>query len=445
MVFKNFRWGIIWRIVILVLESLALAYTLLERDLIAVSIITILLIIFQTINLIHYAEQMNKELADFFESVRYSDFTKNFKKKGKGSSFDEVYKAWEEVVDHFNKVRRDNEEHRRYLQMVVEHVGIGLIVFGEDGHIEMMNRAAKELLGSSVIRNVHDFKKEIEQILHGLRTGQRQMLVTKNERQNERFLSFFATEFKRKGAFYKLVSIQNIRQELEDKETEAWQDLTRVLTHEIMNSITPISSLSATIDQMLQNKEDTITNDEILEDVQEGIQTIHRRSKGLIQFVNDYRDFTKLQKPNLKTIPVRDLLQRVNKLMQETYEERGISLIREWYTSKEITVDPMLIEQVLINLLKNAMEAVAGVEHPEVVFKCWEDFYARLHISVTDNGVGINKDELKKIFIPFYSTKPEGSGIGLSLSRQIMRLHGGSITVQSEPGKETTFTLIFNA
>ena len=446
MTFKHFRWGIIWRVLAIALESLVLVYTFFEMKLLMVSILIAVVFLFQIINLIRYAEQMNKELTEFFESVKYSDFTKNFRKKGKGSSFDEVYIAWEEVVDHFNEIRREKEEHRRYLQMVVEHVGIGLIVFRNDGRIEMMNKAAKELLGSNAVQNIRNLPKDITDLFVDLKTGQRKMLVTNNEHQSELYLSFFATEFKRKGAFYKLVSIQNIRQELEDKETEAWQDLTRVLTHEIMNSITPISSLSATIQQLLKHDpDDHFIEDEVMEDVQEGIQTIHKRSQGLIQFVNDYRDFTKLQKPNLKTFPVMELLQRVYNLMQKSYEEKGIKLNTEWHSSKEITADAMLLEQVLINLLKNAMEAVVSVENPEVTIKCWDDFYANLHISMVDNGIGIDKENLKKIFIPFYSTKPNGSGIGLSLSRQIMRLHGGSINAQSEPGKGSTFTLIFNS
>ncbi|HKJ45208.1 MAG TPA: HAMP domain-containing sensor histidine kinase [Balneolales bacterium] len=442
MVFKHFRWGITWRVLVLSLESLALMYSLSDNSLIFTSILIGVLMIIQIINLINYAEQMNRDLVDFFESVKYSDFTKNFKRKGKGSSFNEVYEAWDEVVGHFNEIRREKEEHRRYLQMVVEHVGIGLIVFRKDGQVEMINKAGKELLNCIAIRNIDSLPGEISELLDELKTGQRKMHVFQSEDYDDRYLSFFATEFKRKGQLYKLVSIQNIRQELEDKETEAWQDLTRVLTHEIMNSITPISSLSGTINQLLNNgSKDTYSDDETMEDIKEGVQTIHKRSEGLIQFVNDYRDFTKLQKPNLKNIPVQDLLNRVYNLMQKTYEEQGITLKNEWYSSKEIMVDDMLLEQVLINLLKNAMEAVRDVEKPEVTLKCWEDFYANLHISVTDNGAGINKDEMNKIFIPFYSTKKDGSGIGLSLSRQIMHLHGGSITAQSEPGKNTTFML----
>jgi two-component system nitrogen regulation sensor histidine kinase NtrY len=385
---------------------------------------------------------MNRDLVDFFESVKYSDFTKNFKRKGKGASFNEVYEAWEEVIEHFNEIRREKEEHRRYLQMVVEHVGIGLIVFRNDGQVEMINKAGKELLKCIAIRNIQSLPESVFKLLDALKTGQRNMLVLQNEEFDDRYLSFFANEFKRKGQLYKLVSIQNIRQELEDKETEAWQDLTRVLTHEIMNSITPISSLSATINQLLNNgTQGKNANEEMMGDIKEGIQTIHRRSEGLIQFVNDYRDFTKLQKPNLKMVSVHDMLQRVCNLMQKTYDEKGVSLVHKWHSSKDITVDDMLMEQVLINLLKNALEAVEGANEPVVTLKSWEDFYANLHISVTDNGAGINKDELNKIFIPFYSTKPDGSGIGLSLSRQIMRLHGGSITAQSEPGKGTTFML----
>ncbi len=421
-------------------------YTLTDLRMFIPSLLLGFALLSQVWNLISYAEQMNRDLVEFFESVKYSDFTRNFRKRGKGSSFNEVYDAWEEVVRHFNEIRREKEEHRRYLQMVVDHVGIGLIVFRNDGHIEMFNKAAKELLNPVAVHNIRDLNAEIKSLLVNLKTGQRKMLNLKNENRDDRYLSFFATEFKRKAELYKLVSIQNIRQELEDKETEAWQDLTRVLTHEIMNSITPISSLSSTIDQLLnENVFQGQKNNEMIDDIREGVRTIHRRSQGLIRFVNDYRDFTKMQKPVLKTFPIQELLQRVMNLMQDTYDEKGIVLKREWYTSGDITVDDILIEQVIINLLKNALEAVDGIPNPEVIIKCWDDFYANTHISITDNGNGIKNEELKKIFIPFYSTKPRGSGIGLSLSRQIMRLHGGSITAHSERGKGSTFTLVFRS
>jgi signal transduction histidine kinase len=262
-------------------------------------------------------------------------------------------------------------------------------------------------------------------------------------------LVMYATEIRLHGQSQKLVSIQNIQSELDEKEMEAWQKLVRVLTHEIMNSLTPISSLASTVNGMLRPEtQNGLTQKELtvdaMRDVRGAVETIEKRSQGLLHFVDAYRNLARIPRPNFGIVPVADLFRRVEQLMQERFSSAQISFSKHVDpTSLELTADAELIEQVLINLVRNAMDAVMDRNDSSIALAGRIGENGRVIIEVTDNGIGIPKDVQDRIFVPFFTTKPNGSGIGLSLSRQIMRLHRGSISVNSEPGRQTAFTLRF--
>ena len=227
---------------------------------------------------------------------------------------------------------------------------------------------------------------------------------------------------------------------------EAWQQLIRVLTHEIMNSITPISSLASTVQSILKTsvQGQTSPDPESLDDINSAVNTIQRRSEGLIHFVNSYRNLTKIPKPNFQIFQISSLFERIQNLMSKELEEKGIKFSQcVTPDSLELTADPELVEQVVINLLINSEHSLESQEGAEISLAASLDERGKILIKVTDNGPGIPEDVLEKIFIPFYSTKKNGSGIGLSLSRQIMRAHGGNIRVASKAGEETVFTLRF--
>jgi signal transduction histidine kinase len=266
-------------------------------------------------------------------------------------------------------------------------------------------------------------------------------------------LAIHATTFRLRDEMYKLVSFQDINAELEDKEMEAWQNLTQVLAHEIMNSVTPIASLSNTVQLLLRthtyekNEAYTIEK-EAVKDVSEALETIENRSHGLIRFVNSYRDFTKVPNPDAKLFSVAMLLKRVKNLNKGEAEKQNINIkVSVEPDSLEITADPHLVEQVLINLIKNAFRALKNQERGTITLNSEIASGGNINIYVHDDGSGINADKLDKIFIPFYSSRRpyqgSGSGIGLSLSRQIMRAHGGTLSVDSTPNEGTTFTLQF--
>jgi signal transduction histidine kinase len=255
---------------------------------------------------------------------------------------------------------------------------------------------------------------------------------------------------KLRGHAYKLVAIQNIHSELESKEVDAWQNLTRVLRHEIMNSITPIASLTGTLNEILSEDLKPVGNgffeisDESLSDLEEGLQTIENRSKGLVKFVDAYRDYTSIPKPKFGLIKIDELFDHICQLLKREFKEIGIDFHANiLFNDLEITADRELIEMVLINLLKNAKEALKEGEEPKIELTARVDGERRILLDVKDNGPGIIPEALERIFIPFYTTKKSGSGIGLALSRQIMQLHHGTLSVKSEPDLYTIFTLRF--
>ena len=402
---------------------------------------------FQLVGLVRYVEKTNQDLERFLRSIRYSDFSQTFEGGRRGRSFEALGRAFSEVMDDFRAERAEKEESYRYLQTVMQHVGIGLLSFRQDGTVGLVNTAAKRLLRVRHLKHVRTLEpvspRLVETLLR-LRAGEK-VLVKVVDDDELLQLAIYATEFKLRGDRYKLVSIQDIQSELEEKEIEAWQKLTRVLTHEIMNSITPIASLASTVNDLLADLDTPPAGaEETICDVRDAVRTIEKRSESLLGFVQAYRSLTRIPKPDFRIVPVAELLANVAELLRPQLREHGIRLQTSVQPATlTITADPSLIEQVLINLLKNAREAVQDHLQAEIRLSAAIDERGRTILQVADNGSGIVPEALDKIFIPFYTTKKEGSGIGLSLSREVMRQHGGTLSVNSEPGVRTVFTLRF--
>ena len=451
MVYKRFRSNVTVRIVFLSLSLLLFFYLLFRTDLFAALFITALVGIYQIYALIRYVEGTNRDLSRFFESIKYEDFSQTFKEDGRGTSFSELRNAFNDVVDAFRKARSEKEEHYHYLQTVVQHIGVGLIAFQKNGEVELINTAAKRLLKVPRLKNIkalEPFSKTLADKLLTMEPKER-ALVKIDDGGEILHLALYSTEFKLGGQTISLVSIQNIQSELEKTEIDAWQKLIRVLTHEIMNSITPISSLASTMNELLNENLSYLNTDdesekETLDDMQQAVKTIQKRSQGLLHFVDAYRNLTLIPQPNFQVFAIRELFERVEKLMQANIKDKGIDF-RASVEPKtlEVTADPELIEQVLINLLLNALQALENQDDPKIRLAARLDDRGRILIQVSDNGPGIKSENREKIFVPFYSTKDGGSGIGLSLSRQIMRLHNGTINVNSEPENQTIFSLRF--
>ena len=453
MVYRHFRLRCILRIAFLAATLILLAYILFESTYYATVLIVGVAVLYQIFALIHFVERTNRDLTRFLDTIRYQDFSQSFTGTGLGSAFDDLKKAFNEVLDAFRRTRADREEQHRYLHTVVQHVGVGLICFRPDGKIELVNTAAQRLLGIPQFHNIRQlegFSQPLVDAMLRLRSGEK-ALVKAGEPGEALQLVLYATELRMREQQFTLVSIQNIQSELEAKEMEAWQNLIRVLTHEIMNSVTPISSLASTVNVMLSPKgaenvdaAEAGLSEEAVGDVREAVSTIERRSQGLLHFVEQYRRLTRVPNPAFEIFPVNDLLERTRQLLRAELEDREITLnLSVDPDSLELTADPGQVEQVLINLITNAMHAVEDRDHPCIDVHSRLDGRGRVLMEVTDNGPGILPETQERIFIPFFTTKKEGSGIGLSLARQIMRLHRGTISVHSEPEHGATFTLRF--
>jgi two-component system nitrogen regulation sensor histidine kinase NtrY len=445
--FKNFRLVIIGRVLVISLTLFVLFFLGLQTSFYATAAVVALLLVAQIYSLVKYIERTNSDLERFLSSIRYSDFTQSFSGRGRGQSFGELGAALSEIMNDFRRVRAEKEEQFQYLQTVVQHIGVGLVVFRPDGEVELVNTAAKRLLNVNHLVNIKDLSAvspALVDTLFSLKPGEKTLF--KLDQQSEvTQLAIHATSFRLREQYATLASLQNIRSELEEKEMEAWQKLIRVLTHEIMNSITPISSLASTADDLLTSSggESTVSPD-TLGDVRGAIQTIKKRSQGLLHFVDAYRNLTRVPRPNFKICRVADLFAQAEQLMKTQTPGRAVRFgCRVEPESLELTADPELVEQVLINLLLNALHAVQDQPDGEIRMEARLDERGRVIVEVIDNGPGISEEAREKIFVPFFTTKQEGSGIGLSLSKEIMRLHKGSIQFQSDPGNRTVFRLTF--
>lgn len=451
MVFKSFRLNVIARVSVVGATLFLVFYLVSQTTLYATTTVVLFLVVYQVYALIHYVEKTNFELSRFLLAIRYADFSQTFSAKGRGASFDELNTAFNEVANEFRRTRDEKEEHFQYLQTVVQHIGVGLIAYTPDGDVALMNTAAKRILHVNQLINIASLEsvsRPLVERLLALRAGEKALL--KLEIHGEAVqLVIYATELKLRGQHHTLVSVQNIQTELDEKEMEAWQKLVRVLTHEIMNSLTPISSLASTVNEMLKPSSaregvSPVLNVENVHDIRGAVETIEKRSQGLLHFVDAYRNLARIPRPNFKITTLAELFARTEQLMQQHISSNAIAFTaRVEPLSLEVTADPELLEQVLINLLRNAVEAVEGQSNAAISLEGRIGESGRVVVEVKDNGPGISAEIQERIFVPFFTTKPEGSGIGLSLSRQIMRLHRGSISVTSNTNTGTKFTLRF--
>jgi len=446
--FNDFRFRVAFRVLLLGSAIALLVYMLGKPNMIFAAGLTFLIILGQLFELYRFTSQTNRKLTRFLESVKYSDFISGFTSDNKlGSSFRDLNTAFNEVLEAFRKARSEKEEHWQYLNTIVQQVRTGILSYDTEGNIQLMNANAKRFIGISNIKNIHELEKhntKLYQALEEVQPGK----STLYKSGTEFLLTLQATELRIRGNTVKLITLQNIQTELQRQELEAWQNLTRVLRHEIMNSITPISSLTSTLREILDQElvkkgEDYELKAEGAEDLLDGLQTIESRSKGLIKFIDAYREYTSLPQPKLKTVRVKDLIEKVTQLLKPDFKKKNIQLITHC-DSEYLTVqsDEEMIEQVLINLIKNAIEAADHDDLARIEINGTYNENAVI-IEVTDNGPGIIPEAIDRIFVPFFTTKKTGSGIGLALSRQIMQMHNGSLTVVSEPDVKTTFTLRF--
>jgi signal transduction histidine kinase len=330
-------------------------------------------------------------------------------------------------------------------------VGVALCCLDESGSVKMMNEPARRLFAVPHLNSLRSFSRideRLPELLQQLGDGERKLLNVKRA-EDALQLVLYATTFELLEQRYKLVSFQNIRDELDQQEIDSWQKLIRVLTHEIMNSVTPIISLSRLIrDTMIDDTRSPPAFRTLLpqerDDMLRSVTAIHARSSGLLEFVQAYRSFAKLPKPEFADVDVRSLLERVRTLMSQELSAKRIAVDLECaQPGLSIRADARQAEQVLINLVRNAVDALAECPEPRIALRAACNDQGKVLLQVIDNGPGIAPEHLDNIFVPFFTTKRNGTGVGLSVSRQLMQANRGFISVRSVPGEGSMFTLKF--
>jgi nitrogen fixation/metabolism regulation signal transduction histidine kinase len=445
--FKNFEWRILIRVVFLFI-TLSVTSFLVVKQWYVYLLIAVPVIIYQLIDIFRFQKKAQDELNEFVESVHYRDFSRYFDVKHAPIELQPLRKGFNEINTTFKVISKEKETQYQYLQKILELVDTGILSYEEEtGLVVWMNESLKKMMQLPYLKTIHSLERRDEGLYREvliLKPGISKIASAHFERTSFKIL-LSATAFQTEGKIYKLVAFQNVSEALDETEAKAWQKLLSVMTHEIMNSVAPISSLADTLKHRLQQSVTSLNDDSgSLDDLELGIDTIKRRSEGLLKFAETYRNLNKITTLNLKKVYVRELFGNLLQLMQPTLEQKDIELetiLKD--TELQLEVDVNLIEQVLINLVVNAIEAIKDSPAPKIVLSAYVASNYKSVIKIADNGNGMPPELLDKIFVPFFSTKKNGSGIGLSLCKQIMMLHRGNVQVQSVEGEGTAFLLQF--
>lgn len=434
------------RVILMFLTLSGAAFLLVKGQWYLIALIPV--IIFQIVDFYNFHRKAQEEVEQFVESVHYRDFSRHFDVKEAPLELQPLRKGFNEINSTFKVISREKETQYQYLQRILELVNTGILSYDHaGGEIVWMNESFKKMLGIPYLKTIHSLERRDGGLYHeilALRPGQNKIVsITKDNNSFKTLLS--ATAFQTDGRVYKLIAFQDVNEALDETEAKAWQKLLSVMTHEIMNSVAPISSLAETMLRRLQASAPFLKKEPgAMEDLELGIDTIRRRSEGLLKFAETYRNLNKITRPNLKQIFARDLFESLHRLMQPTLAQKDIELeIILKDPALALEADPSLVEQVLINLVVNAIEAIKDSPEPRIMLSAGQLAGNRVVIKVADNGTGMSAELMENIFIPFFSTKKSGSGIGLSLCKQIMLLHKGNIQVQSEEGVGSAFLLYF--
>jgi len=449
MIYKKFTLNTILRLGLIFLNLLVITSIIVYAERFFSSIVLSTFLILQLIELFRYTNKTNRELFSFFQTLRASDYSTRFPDDQEGFR-GKLYQLFNDIIATIEQAKIEQQEQFHFLKTIMRSIEVGIIAMDEQDNIYLINEAAKKLVNLGNPQNIDELENqnpEFTKTIKVLKPGEKVMIEISSSVE-KRNLSVHSHWIKTTTQSFKIYVFQNIRSEIEMKEMEAWNKLIRTLAHEILNSVTPVASLTETSIMLLENEEGIqkkhaeLTEDQITK-LRTALKTIHKRSDHLLHFIEDYRKLTRLPAPKIEMIELTRLFEHLRDLMLTELKRKGtIFLTNTDPTDLQLAADRKLLEQMLINLIKNSIEAMDEAETPEIRLSAstHKNFYK---IQIQDNGTGIQDDKLNHIFTPFFTTKENGSGVGLSLSRQIMVSHKGDITVESLPGKETVFTLTF--
>ncbi|PIQ19701.1 MAG: ATP-binding protein [Cytophagales bacterium CG18_big_fil_WC_8_21_14_2_50_42_9] len=450
MIFKRLEIGIFFRLLLLFGLMYGAVYYILHSSYVQVIFAAFVMVIL-IVELAGYVTRSNNELAKFIMAVKYRDFSQQFNENHTNPSLKQLHHAFNQINKTYRDLSAEKEGQYQYLQTILELIDTGIVSYDENGEVAWVNESFKQTIELPYLKNIHALSKRNESlyqtIIH-LKPGDAALFKLTVGKKNLQLL-LSATAFKLHDKSLTLIAFKNVSTALDETETEAWQKLLRVMTHEIMNSVAPIASLADTLRKHVRLEKETITepplyNTDLLDDIDEGIGIIQNRSEGLLKFAQIYRNLSKITNPLLTTVYVQELFNSISGLLRHQLEDKNTQLLIA-VTPPDLVLqaDTRLMEQVLINLVLNAAKAVRDRPNPQIQLVAKPDDNERVVMEVIDNGTGIPPEILDSIFIPFFTTHKDGSGIGLSLAKQIMHLHKGSIQVQSEEGEGTVFRLQF--
>ncbi len=445
--YKYLNAGVIWRLLLFAIfvAIVTIAITKMRWDL---AIFGIVATIFSTVNLIYYINSVNRKLTFFFDSIRNEDSTLSFPENVKNKSLQDLHRSLNRINKSIAEIKIKQAHNEKFFLEFMKRSATGIMAVDQQDYVEIVNDAALRLMGLGYLTHLHRLKQKHEELydaLIHLKPGYTKT-VKLIEKSELRQISIKVANLNFGQKHYRIYSLYDIKPEMEENELDTWQKLIRIMTHEIMNSIAPITSISKTLlgFYIKDQKQIKKISDKEIENTTQGLMVIEERAQGLLHFVDNYRKLTKIPKPEFKPIVIDDWLKCILLLFQSRMENENINVqLVNNYSNMEFPGDEKLLTQVVINLLNNAADALVHSDHKKIIIASTQTKSGTFKLSISDNGKGIPSEEMDKIFMPFYTTKENGSGIGLSLSRQIMRLHKGSISASSIPDRGTVFELNF--
>jgi len=449
MVSRNIYLQLVVRICFICITALLMAF-LFFSDLYILSGLMLVIIVVQTVSLINYTNHTNRKIAYFFDAIKNEDFTLRFPEKLSLKSLEELNHSLNMLNSMIQDIHIKKQIQEQYYQEIIRQSDIGIMTINKKGHILFANKKVEELLSYRPLNHIKQLTQvdpDLYKLFTNLKPFERKLVQLSNEREKKQ-LALKSTALTLNKDELLLVVAQDIHQELDEKETDSWVRLIRVLTHEIMNTITPITSISESILKYYKSENELLNLEDFDEDhiknTVRGLEVIKEQGGDLMQFVQSYRSFLNLPKPDKTIVPVQKLMNKVKVLMDQENQNRNINFeVIVAPTALELFIDEKQISQILVNLSKNALQSLSEQENGHIKIVAANNDQGKKYIQVTDNGPGIPKDIIDEIFVPFFTTKNTGTGIGLSLSKQIMHLHGGTIKVHSVPFEETSFVLGF--
>jgi nitrogen fixation/metabolism regulation signal transduction histidine kinase len=450
MISRRLYLNILIRLLLILAISILLGFLIARHESFRYLILCLVIIIIMAVSLISYLNGTNKKIMLFFDSVRNDDSTLSFATVEKNRTLREIYKSMNKVNHQIQQLKIENRKQEQYFQILIEHIATGIITFDNEGFVIHANAPARRLLSTEVLTHLKQIERRDQKLfsaIKSIRPHERRLIAYTSE-FGEIQLSLKATSFRTDNKELIILSIQDIKNELDEKELESWMKLIRVLMHEIMNSIAPITSLSESLVRIYTDSGVAVSPEKVtsgtISTTLQGLNVIKEQGKGLMSFVESYRKLTRIPEPEKKVFPIEDLITRLKILYGSMHNiEKAELSVALKNPGIELLADQNLISQVLVNLLKNALEANENNPAPVIRIVAGLDLNNRPEVCVIDNGPGITPEHLDEIFVPFFTTRQNGSGIGLSISRQIMKMHGGNLKVRSVPDKETAFCLTF--